>query len=156
MKGGTVPRSLFLLPYREQPSPQVLNTIKRCSVQRRERIKKNMAQKSSKFGEIIKKLQPLKKMSQTKPHPSVPPPTHQVSWRVFSPGFPRGEPRPAELRRQNDPPFRMAKIRGEGGVICGLIQLINGLIVFCQIQTEDGQSCAAPILFIQDPPNSYW
>jgi hypothetical protein len=98
-----------------------------------------MAQKSSKFGEIIKKLQPLKKMSQTKPHPSVLPPARQVRWRVFSAGFPRGEPRPAEWRRQNDPPFRMAKITGEGGVICGLIKLINGLIVFPQIQTEDGQ-----------------
>ncbi len=45
----------------------------------------------------------------------------QVRWRVFSAGFPLCEPRPAELRRQNDLPFRMAKIRGEGRVICGLI-----------------------------------
>ncbi len=79
-------------------------------------------------------------MSQTKPHPSVPPLTRQVIWRVFSGGFSRGDPRSAELRRQNDPPaVQDGKIKGEGGVICGLIELINGLIVFRQIQTEDGQ-----------------
>jgi hypothetical protein len=33
----------------------------------------------------------------------------------------------------------MAKIRGEGVVICGLIELINRLIDFRKIQTEDGQ-----------------
>jgi hypothetical protein len=67
------------------------------------------------------------------------PPTRQVKWQVFSAGFPRGDPRPAEFTRRFDPPFRMANSRGEGGVICGLIYLINGLIVFRQIQTEDGQ-----------------
>jgi hypothetical protein len=51
-------------------------------------------------------------MSQTKPHPSVPP-TRQVRWRVFSAGFPRGDPRSAEFTCRFDPPFRMAKIRGE-------------------------------------------
>jgi hypothetical protein len=86
-----------------------------------------------------KNYKPLKKMSQTKPHPSVPLTTRQVRWRVFSAGFPRGDPRSAEFTRRFDPPFRMAKIRGEGGVICGLIKLINGLIVFRQIQIEDGQ-----------------
>ncbi len=88
-------------------------------------------------------------MSQTKPHPSAPP-TRQVRWRVFSAGFPRGDPRSAEFTCRFDPPFRMAKIRGGGGVICGLIKLINRLIVFRPIQTEDGQWCAAPILFRQD------
>ncbi len=53
--------------------------------------------------------------------PKRPPPTLQVRWRVFSAGFPRGDPRPAEIIRRFDPRFRMAKIRGEGGVICGLI-----------------------------------
>ena len=52
--------------------------------------------------------------------------------------------------RQNYPPFWPAiqdgKNRGEGGVICGLIKLINGLREIRPIQTEDGQWCAAPIL----------
>jgi hypothetical protein len=45
----------------------------------------------------------------------------------------------AEFTHRFDPPFRMAKIRGEGKVICGLIELINGLIGFRPIQTEGGQ-----------------
>jgi hypothetical protein len=86
-----------------------------------------------------KNYKPLKKMSQTKPHPSVPPPTRQVRWRVFSAGFSHGDPRSAEFTRRFEPPFRMVKIREEGGVICGLVLLINKLIVFRQIQIEDGQ-----------------
>ncbi len=80
-------------------------------------------------------------MSQTKPHPKrpPPPPARQVRWRVFSAGFPRGDTRSSKIIRRFDPPFRMAKIRGEGGVIYRLIELINRLIVFRQIQTEDGQ-----------------
>ncbi len=54
-------------------------------------------------------------------------------------GFPRGDPESAEFTRRCDPPFWAATFRGEGGVICGLIQLVKGLIVFRQIQTEDGQ-----------------
>jgi len=42
-----------------------------------------MAQKSSKFGEIIKKILPLKKMSQTKPHASVPPPPAKSNGKYF-------------------------------------------------------------------------
>ncbi len=49
-----------------------------------------------------------------------PSPTRQVKWRVFSAGFPRGDPRPAEFTRHFDPLFRMANSRGEGGVICRL------------------------------------
>jgi hypothetical protein len=45
-------------------------------------------------------------MSQTKPHASVPLPTRQVRWRVFSAGFPRGDPRPAEFTRRFDPPVK--------------------------------------------------
>jgi hypothetical protein len=115
-----------------------------------------MAQMSCKFGEIIKKPQAVGEMSQTKPLPKrPPPPARQVRWRVFSAGFPRGDTRSAKIIRRFDPPFRMEKIRGEGWVICSLIQLINGLIVFRPIQTEDGQSCAAPILFRQDWPKSH-
>jgi hypothetical protein len=53
---SSVSRRLFLLPHREKPSPQILITIKKCSVTQQERIKKNMAQMSCMFGEIIKKL----------------------------------------------------------------------------------------------------
>ncbi len=77
-------------------------------------------------------------MSQTKPHPKCPP-LRQVRWRVFSACFPRGDTRSAKIIRRFDPPFKMAKIRGEGVVICGLIELINRLIDFRKIQTEDGQ-----------------
>jgi hypothetical protein len=40
-------------------------------------------------------------MSQTKPLPSVPPPTRQVRWQVFSAGFPRGDSRSAEFTRRS-------------------------------------------------------
>jgi hypothetical protein len=62
-----------------------------------------MAQMSCKFGEIIKKLEAVGEMSQTKPHPKRPPPARQVRWRVFSAGFPRGDPRSAEFTRRFDP-----------------------------------------------------
>jgi hypothetical protein len=42
-------------------------------------------------------------------------------FRGFSPAFPHGDTRSAKIIRRFDPPFRMAKIRGEGGVIWGLI-----------------------------------
>ena len=76
---------------------------------------------SSKFGEIIKKYIAVEKMSQTKPHASVPLPPRQVKWRVFLAGFPRGDPESAEFTRRCDPTFWAATFRGEGGVICGLI-----------------------------------
>ncbi len=60
-------------------------------------------------------------MSQTKPHPERPTPSGGLKWRVFSVGFPRGDTSSARIIRRLDPPFKMAKIRGEGGVICGLI-----------------------------------
>ena len=78
-------------------------------------------------------------MNKTKPQPKRPTPSCGLKWRVFSAGFPRGDTRSAKIIRRFDPPFRMAKIRGEGGVIYRLIELINGLIVVRQIQTEDGQ-----------------
>jgi len=65
--------------------------------------------------------------------------THQVKWRVFLAGFPRGDPESAEFTRRCDPPFKAATFRGEGGEICGLIYLISGLMVLRQMQTEDGQ-----------------
>jgi hypothetical protein len=70
---------------------------------------------------------------------SVPPPPRQVNRRWFLVGFPHGDPESAEFIRHGGPPFWAATFRGEGGVICGLIKLDNGLIVFHQIQIEDGQ-----------------
>ncbi len=79
-------------------------------------------------------------MSQTKPHPKRPPPRPTKSDSEYFPRvFPRGDTRSAKIIQCFDPPFKMAKIRGEGGVICGLIELINGLIEIRPIQTEDGQ-----------------
>jgi hypothetical protein len=80
-----------------------------------------MAQMSCKFGEIIKKPKAVGEMSQTKPHPKHPTPSCGLKWRVFSGGFPRGDTRSARIIRRFDPPFKMAKISGEGWVICGLI-----------------------------------
>jgi hypothetical protein len=77
-------------------------------------------------------------MSQTKPYPKRPTPSSEVKWQVFSAGFPRGDTRSSRIIHRFDPPFKMAKIRGEGGVICGLIWLINGLREIRPIQTEDG------------------
>ncbi len=73
----------------------------------------------------------VEKMSQTKPHASVPLP-HPPKWRVFLAGFPHGDPKAAKIMHHCKSPFWIATFRGEGGVICGLI-------VFRQIQTEDGQ-----------------
>ncbi len=78
-----------------------------------------------------------------------PSPTRQVKWRVFLAGFPRGDPKAAKIMRRCKSPFWIMTFRGEGGVICGLTLLINGWIVFRQIETEDGQWCVAPILFRQ-------
>jgi hypothetical protein len=91
---------------------------------------------SCKFGEIIKKA--VGEMSQTKPHPKHPTPSSKVKWRVFSAGFPRGDTISARIICRFDPPFKMAKIRGERGVICGL-KLINELREIRPIQTEDDQ-----------------
>ncbi len=58
---------------------------------------------------------------------------------MFLAGIPRDDPESAEFIRHDDLPFWAATFRGDSGVICGLIKLNNGLIVFHQIQTEDGQ-----------------
>ncbi len=55
--------------------------------------------------------------------------------------------------RQEKAPWQLATLRGEGGVICGLISFDDGSR---PIQHEGGQWCAAPFLFRQDLPNSYW
>jgi hypothetical protein len=60
-------------------------------------------------------------MSQTKPHPSVPPPPAKSDGEYFPRVFHVVIPDSPEFTRHFDPPFRMAKIRVEGGVICGLI-----------------------------------
>ena len=106
---------------------------------------------SCKFGKIIKKLLPLKKMSQTKPHPSVPPPPAKSNGEYFPWVFHVVIP---------DPPNWDAKMtRHSGWQILGeragwSAVWYNSLMG--KIQTEDGQWCAAPILFGQDQPNSYW
>ena len=57
-------------------------------------------------------------------------------------------------------PFSLAKftreMEGEGGVICESKPFDNGSSDWAQIQHEDGQWCSAPLLFLQDLPNSYW
>jgi hypothetical protein len=86
-----------------------------------------------------KNYKPLENRAKPNLTQASPSPTRQVKWRVFSTGFPRGDPKAAEIMRRCDSPLWIATFRGEGGVICCLIELMNGLIVFRQIQTEDGQ-----------------
>ena len=62
--------------------------------------------------------------------------THQVKWRVFLAGFPRGDPESAEFTRHGGPPFWANIFRGEGGVICGLIELDNGWMVSAQFNMK--------------------
>ena len=81
----------------------------------------NMTQMACNFREQSKIVRLGEKMSQTKPHASVPPPPCQVIRRVFSVGFPRGGPESAKFIRHGDPPWQVATFRGEGGVICRLI-----------------------------------
>jgi hypothetical protein len=50
------------------------------------------------------------------------------------------KPEPARISRQTQAPRKAAKDRGEGGVIRGLIYLINGLIETSPIQNEGSQS----------------
>jgi hypothetical protein len=59
------------------------------------------------------------------------------------------KPEPARISCQTQAPRKAAKDRGEGGVIRGLIYLINGLIETSPIQNEGSQWCAAPFLFRQ-------
>ncbi len=74
--------------------------------------------------------------------------------QVFRANFPRGEEKSAKKRRRGNSPWRLATLRGEGGVICRLISFDNGSLVLRPIQHEGGQWYASPFLFNQDLPNS--
>jgi hypothetical protein len=87
---------------------------------------------------------------------SVPPPHLFAKRRVLRADFPRGEAKSAKKRPRGNSPWRLATLRGEGGVICGLIQFDNGSSDRRQIQHEDGQCHSLPFLFRQDLSNSYW
>ncbi len=93
-------------------------------------------------------------MSQAKPPLIASPPPHLLAKRrVLRADFPRGEAKSAKKKLRGNSPWRLATLRGEGGVICGLISFDNGSIVLRPIQHEGGQWCAAPFLFRQDLPN---
>ncbi len=98
------------------------------------------------------------KVSQAKPPliASSPPPHLLAKRRVFRADFPRGEAKSAKKKRHGYSPWQVATLRGEGGVISELISFDNGSLVLRPIQHEGGQWCAAPFLFWQDLPNSYW
>jgi hypothetical protein len=59
--------------------------------------------------------------------------------RVLRADFPRGEAKSAKKKRRGNSPWRLATLRGEGGVICGLISFDNGSLVLRPIQHEGGQ-----------------
>ncbi len=100
------------------------------------------------FGEIIKKLYSLWKWAKPSRTHSVPPPPLGQS-ASFGGGFSAWWGK----IRQEKAPWQVTTLRGEGGVICGLISFDKGLLVFRPIQHEGGQRCAAPFLFRQDLPN---
>jgi hypothetical protein len=70
---------------------------------------------------------------------SVLPPYLLAKRRVLRLDFPRGEAKSAKKRRRGNSPWQVATLRGEGGVICGLISFDNGSLVLCPIQLESGQ-----------------
>jgi hypothetical protein len=80
-----------------------------------------MAQKSSKFGEIITKTVAVEENEPNQTSSKRLPPPRQVKWRVFLAGFLRGDPKAAKIMRRCKSPFWIATFRGEGEVICGLI-----------------------------------
>ena len=76
--------------------------------------------------------------NQTSPLTS--PPTQASALASVFGGFATwGKPEPARITCQTEAPRTGAKIRGEGGVICGLIYLINGLKETSPIQNEGSQ-----------------
>ena len=80
-----------------------------------------MTQMSCNFREQSKIVRMGEKMSQTKPPPDVTPHPSQCLgeciWRVCH----VGKPEPARITCQTEAPRTGAKIRGEGGEMCGLI-----------------------------------
>jgi hypothetical protein len=69
------------------------------------------------------------KVSQAKPPLIVSPPHLLAKRRVLTADFPRGEAKSAKKRRLGNSPWQLATLRGEGGVICGLISFNNGSLV---------------------------
>jgi len=57
----------------------------------------------------------------------------------FGAGFPRGEAKSAKKMCRGNSPWQVATLRGEGGVICGLISFDNRSIVLRPIQHEGGK-----------------
>ena len=93
-------------------------------------------------------------MSQAKPPFKAPPPP--TSSQVATADFPRGGEKCASCRRRFHSPDLLTRWRGEGGVICESMPFNNRSSDWAQIQHEDGQWWSAPLLFLQDLPNSYW
>jgi hypothetical protein len=67
----------------------------------------------------------------------VPPPLAKL--RVLEADFPCGEAESAKKKRRGNSPWQVATLRGEGGVICGLISFDNRSFVLRPIQHEGGQ-----------------
>ena len=103
----------------------------------------NMTQMSCNFREQSKIVRtggiPLwGKPNQTSPLTS--PPTQASALASVFGGFATwGKPEPARITSETEAPRTGAKIRGEGGVMCGLIYLINGLKETSPIQNEGSQ-----------------
>jgi hypothetical protein len=65
------------------------------------------------------------------------PPAHLLAKRrVLRADFPRGEAKSAKKNRSGNSPWQLATLRGEGGVICGLISFANGSIVLRQFNMK--------------------
>ncbi len=147
--------AIFCCPTENSRHPEAKLTSKDALFKKEKESARTMArchvslEKSSK-NYIRRESEP----SQAATHSVPPPPLGQTA--SFESGFSTWWSK----IRQEKAPWQLAMgtrhLRGEGGVICGLISFDNGSLVLRPIQHEGGQWCAAPFLFRQDLPNSYW
>jgi hypothetical protein len=136
-----VPRRLFLLHSREEPSPEGSSNINKSAVPRGKNIRKKKGKKSSNFGEIPKKLYFLvcwkarQRASHATPQPSASRYQTFYTWRA--------------LQVQSVVGIFTRKIYsrgrvGEGRMICEMMPFVNRSSDQLQIQNQDSQYYFAP------------
>ena len=96
-------------------------------------------------------------MGRAKPNltPDVTPPPSQCLGECLGGFATWRKPGSARITRETEASRTGAKIRGEGGVMCGLIYLENGLMDSSQIWNGDGQCHSLHFIFRQDLSNPY-
>jgi hypothetical protein len=135
-----VPRRLFLLHSRKEPSPEGTNNINKSAVPRGKNIRKKKGEKSSNFGEILKKLYFLvcwkarQRASHANPQPSA---RYQTfyTWKAL-------QVRSA-VGIATRTIYSWGRV-GEGRVICETMPFVNRSSDQLQIQNQDSQYYFAP------------